>query len=137
MTMKRARLGAGKKSLERGSTFANRATPPQRKWVARDPTISREVRDIVYRRSAGRCIVCRERPAVQVHHVLPKSRFPQHALETDNLVGVCPGCHDEHERAHRRIRLDDLPAAVIAFARHHEPGYLLRYYDWPDSRFRT
>lgn len=96
--------------------------------------IPRELRDAVYRRSAGRCIVCGA-VAQQVHHVLAKARWPQFYLEARNLVGVCPDCHAAHENASRRIRMSELAAEVAAFAREHAPHELLRYYTWPDSRY--
>lgn len=51
--------------------------------------------------------------ATQLHHVFPRQRWPQLIKVAANLIGVCPGCHDEHERAHRRIPLAALPACVF------------------------
>jgi 5-methylcytosine-specific restriction endonuclease McrA len=85
-------------------------TPPKPK--ARIP---KATRDAVYRRSGGWCIVCGRARAEECHHVLSQFRFEQHAHEPDNLVGVCRGCHDLHERAHRRIRWSELPEVVQRF----------------------
>jgi hypothetical protein len=32
------------------------------------------------------------------------------------MVLACAGCHDEHERAHRRLRMAELPPRVLAWA---------------------
>jgi 5-methylcytosine-specific restriction endonuclease McrA len=88
----------------------------QRVAPKRPPSIPRAVRAAVKARSKGRCVVCAGRGS-QLHHVLPKQRWPEHALVADCLVLVCPGCHDNHERAHRRIPLVALSACVVEFAR--------------------
>jgi 5-methylcytosine-specific restriction endonuclease McrA len=75
--------------------------------------IPQAVRLEIRRRQGGRCLVCgTKRYDAHAHHVLPQQNWPQHAYEANNLVAVCPGCHDNHERAHRRIRYDELPEAV-------------------------
>lgn len=89
-------------------------TPGKRKTRAKmPPGVALEVK----RQSRGRCVRCGTRRALQRHHVLPVARWPQYETEALNMVLACAGCHDEHERAHRRLRLDELPPAVVAFAR--------------------
>lgn len=68
-------------------------------------------------RSRGRCVVCGSRRRLQKHHVLPVQHWPQYELEELNLVIVDAGCHDEHERAHRRIRWDELPQETRTWIR--------------------
>lgn len=72
-------------------------------------------RAAAYARTSGRCLMCPAR-AVQVHHVLPRHRWPHLAKLAANLVGICPGCHDNHERAHRRIPRALLPAETLTLA---------------------
>ena len=55
----------------------------------------------------------------------------EHALESRNLVALCAGCHDNHERAHRRIRYDELPDETrtwISTLGGQETSYLERTY---------
>lgn len=109
----------------------------------RRATINAEERATVMKRSSGWCIVClwrvgysrghvpaahrsvmramgrngRVRKAVHLHHVLPVQMFVRWELSLDNQVGICAECHDEHERAHRRIPFAALPEVVRTFAR--------------------
>lgn len=55
------------------------------------------------------------RPIAHLHHVLPVEKWPEWVTERFNLVGVCAACHDEHERAHRRIPFEALPTEVRLF----------------------
>jgi 5-methylcytosine-specific restriction endonuclease McrA len=77
--------------------------------------VPRHIRRAVFARSNGLCVVCGGR-AAHLHHVLPVQRWPEHEHEPRNMVAVCPGCHDNHERAHRRIRRGELSAAVLDWA---------------------
>lgn len=47
--------------------------------------------------------------AVQLHHLLPVRYWPELEREPRNLVALCAGCHDDHERAHVRLRWEWLP----------------------------
>lgn len=86
----------------------------QRKTRAKlSPAKIREVNQ----RSRGRCIVCGSKRMLQRHHVLPVQRWPQYETQGLNLVLVCAGCHDEHERAHRRIPYGSLPKSVRTWIR--------------------
>jgi hypothetical protein len=55
--------------------------------------------------------------AFDPHHVLPQAQWPEHAENPFNLVMVCWHHHDNHERAHRRIRYDELPEQVRTWIR--------------------
>ena len=48
-------------------------------------------------RDGGRCVMCTGRfdvwTSLQAHHVWPKSKFPELALNLDNGVTLCTGCH--------------------------------------------
>jgi 5-methylcytosine-specific restriction endonuclease McrA len=84
--------------------------------------IPHNVRRAVYRRQEWRCLVCDGRdvltlPYLQMHHVLPQQTWPEHDENPFNLVAICAGCHDNHERAHRRIRYDELPEQVRTWIR--------------------
>jgi 5-methylcytosine-specific restriction endonuclease McrA len=85
----------------------------------------------IARLSRGRCVRCKTKRALQPHHVLDVQMFSEHELEPRNIVLVCAGCHDEHTRAHRRLRIDELPDEVIAFVYStggREVLHLERYY---------
>jgi 5-methylcytosine-specific restriction endonuclease McrA len=74
----------------------------------------------VNRRQGWACLVCDETHAIRpmhMHHVLPQSQWPEHDQQPFNLVAICAGCHDNHERAHRRIRYDELPEQVRTWIR--------------------
>lgn len=96
--------------------------------VKRRKTVPVTKRAKAYVRSGGRCVVCRRAAATQLHHVLPVQRWPEHELDDRNMVGVCPGCHDNHERAHRRIGRHELPWDVVAFVLPLEAAYFDRTY---------
>jgi 5-methylcytosine-specific restriction endonuclease McrA len=92
---------------------------PLRKPTKRKPKarFAKDVRAFIAFRDRG-CVVCKApRLRVEMHHVLPQSKFPAYAKRTENLVALCAGCHDEHERAHRRIRYDELPEQVRTWVR--------------------
>jgi 5-methylcytosine-specific restriction endonuclease McrA len=82
--------------------------------------IPHNVRRAVMRRQGWTCLVCgflSLRDGVQMHHVLPQQTWPEYDENPFNLVAICPGCHDNHERAHRRIRYDELPEQVRTWIR--------------------
>lgn len=79
--------------------------------------IPQPIRAAVLRRQGGKCITpgCKGRPAHR-HHCLDEQMFPQAACEPGNLVAICPACHDNHTRAHRRLRREWLPPGLGALA---------------------
>jgi hypothetical protein len=81
-------------------------------------SISKEIRVKVLLRQAGRCVVtgCGNWPW-HIHHALPRSKWPEFTLEPLNMVAICAEHHDLHERAHRRIRQDELPEATLTWIR--------------------
>lgn len=110
--------------------------PGQRKRRARVPA---KMRARVYQRSGGVCVACAAlrgleasalpsararrllrqglaRACAHIHHVLPVQTWPDLELVEDNMVGVCVECHDEHERAHRRIPRGALPRRAVMLA---------------------
>lgn len=83
-----------------------------------------------------RCVVCGGE-ATQGHHAVPrqrivtdtrKSRDERAVLEYDarNGVPVCWGCHEAHENASSRIPRRLLPVGVVAWAREHGYGHVLK-----------
>jgi 5-methylcytosine-specific restriction endonuclease McrA len=140
--MKNSPLRPSLKPLERRTPLA--PGTPRKRWRP-PPALRRRV----YRRSGGCCVMClakiglsleRAHPALargvfvracaQIHHVLPVQHFPDLERCEANMVGVCAACHDEHERAIRRIPRSALPALVVARALAHEGGavYMDRVY---------
>ncbi len=101
---------------------AGRVLPLQGGWLTPRPSnapkggrVPAPARKAAFARTHGACITCSAR-AAQVHHVLPRNKWPHLAKLAANLVGICAACHDEHERAHRRIPRALLPAAALALA---------------------
>jgi 5-methylcytosine-specific restriction endonuclease McrA len=96
-TLKRTPLKAGK--------------PKQRRKVPRAAALE------VAARSRGRCVVCGGRRNLTRHHVLPVQRWPELELVAANMVLVCwDPCHANHEAAHRRILMAELPECAITLA---------------------
>ena len=89
-----------------------RSTPLKRTAPKPKAKIPHNVRRFVLRRQHHRCLVCDRSEGwgqLQLHHLLPQAKWPEHDQQPLNMVALCPGCHDAHERAHRRIRWDELP----------------------------
>lgn len=74
-------------------------------------------RDAALQRDANRCTVARLlggacSGTLHVHHVVPRSRRPDLALDPDNLGTACASHHPTWEsvaRALRLLRIEDLP----------------------------
>lgn len=102
-------LRQGDKTLKRGGSL----TQGTRK---RKVTVPPRARAEALARCDGRCVVCHRRGRLQRHHVLDEQLFPEHARESLNLVMACIPDHERHTLAFRRIRRDELPAEVLAWA---------------------
>lgn len=116
--------------LARGDVQLQRTPlkPGRRKWRK---TLTDATKREVMQRSRGRCIVCGSKRMLQRHHVLPVQRWPEYETTVENMVIVCAGCHDEHERARRRIPLAALPQSVrtwVVTRGGREESYLYRTY---------
>jgi 5-methylcytosine-specific restriction endonuclease McrA len=112
--VKRSSL-ARKTPLARGTATLTRTAikPGKRKTRQKmPPGVAAEVK----RLSRGRCVRCGTRRGLQRHHVLPVAIFAEYETEALCMVLACAGCHDEHERAHRRLRMAELPPRVLAWA---------------------
>lgn len=111
----RAWLNKSRKPMPRGEKGLARKAPKKK------PALPPALRAAVMARSRGRCVVCvhlgvdRPRRAAHVHHLLEQRNFPEYRLVEENCVGVCEPCHDEHERAHRRIPWEALPVVCRDF----------------------
>jgi 5-methylcytosine-specific restriction endonuclease McrA len=112
--MKRTPL-TRKTPMARGTATLARAplAPGKRKVRLR---VQPNVRKAVFARSKRKCIVCHRRVRLTIHHVLPVRMFGALELDPANMIGVCEGCHDAHERAARRIRQGELPTCAITLA---------------------
>jgi hypothetical protein len=44
-------------------------------------------------RDGNKCAVCGKTEYLNAHHLVPKERFPQHQLNVDNGISLCPSCH--------------------------------------------
>jgi 5-methylcytosine-specific restriction protein A len=65
-------------------------------------------RAVILRRDEYMCRECkrygRTTPATTVHHVYPLEQYPELALVSANLVGMCAACHDAmHDRDAREL----------------------------------
>ena len=103
----------------------------------RDPT-PRSAVEVARERYHGRCVMC-DKPEASSwphhpHHVFPVraafDSFPELEGEPANLILLCPGCHDNHERRHVRVPRAKLPACTIALAVGHpdRERYLVKTY---------
>lgn len=90
----------------------------------RTPT-PREVVEAARVRSRSRCVVCGTKEQStdwphHPHHVFPVNgplhSWPELWDEPANIILLCPGCHDNHERAHKRVPRAKLPPETIALA---------------------
>jgi hypothetical protein len=76
--------------------------PGKRKVAIRVPD---DVRMEVRRRTGGKCTLCLHDGLswhdagwiVHLHHVWPKAKWPQHAKDPANLMGLCADHHMSHE----------------------------------------
>lgn len=89
-----------------------------RKAPKRKATIPAKVREAVYARDEGRCRRCGRKVGRglferALHHVLPEREWPEFVKVAANVVLMCTGCHDEHERAHRRLQFHELPGDTM------------------------
>lgn len=133
--MKPSRLGPGKKSRERGSTFNSRGKGLDRATKKRNPPrrpnnpnpYARGWTQRVLTLYGRRCLVkdCGKK-AVHGHHIVPlqmlKSRFGEiHPLCYDQRNGfpICKRCHEQHELGVKRIRFRDLPELALEWAEDH------------------
>ncbi len=72
-----------------------RATTPMRRSAMKAHPASRSnatVREMAVRRTAGRCVLCRD-AADHAHH--RKMRSQGGPDEVENLIPVCPACHEQ------------------------------------------
>jgi len=93
--MKRSRLKSDPaKTAEWQRRSRQPLNPGKRKVKAKIP---QSVRDAARRRNGGICVRpgC-DRKAIQLHHVLDESLWPELAKVEANLVGVCPLCNYRH-----------------------------------------
>jgi hypothetical protein len=130
--------GLKRSELKSGDGYQGLRPNPDRvrEWMRKSATTSRanrreptprEVVEEARMRSRGRCVVCgaAEKPGWlhHPHHVFPVRAtlisFPELEKVADNVILLCPGCHDNHERAHIRVPRSKLPAATIALAEGH------------------
>ncbi len=95
--------------LRRVVILGDKANRPARAKVPSD------ARHEALARTHGVCVTCPAR-AVQVHHVLPRSKWPHLVKLAANLIGTCVACHANHESAYKRFPRSVLPAETLALA---------------------
>lgn len=56
----------------------------------------------------------RVRPATVVHHIKPKTEYPDLAMDIDNLLSLCDACHNKRhpEKGGQNARRQEAPAGV-------------------------
>jgi 5-methylcytosine-specific restriction endonuclease McrA len=92
-----------------------RSTPLRAGRPKQRAPIPPEVAAAVIHRDKG-CIVCGTGRSLQPHHVLPVERWPELTTHPHNIVLICWADHDNHTRAHRRIKLEELPPEAVRLA---------------------
>lgn len=143
--MKRSWIGAGAKSLERGSTFKRQdpderpidyatrqavGSKPKRRKARGSVTVQAQGQRAAWAAHGrtGLCLVCGHRPATQGHHIVTQQELRKAAVDTGvelaairwdrrNLLPVCDGCHANHHSRSRPISLAVLRVhAPLVFA---------------------
>lgn len=88
--------------------------------MARACDITPHIRQMVWGRDAGRCVICGKR-GVQIAHYIPRARgglgIPR------NLVCLCPECHNKYDNGSMR---EEYGQAIRAYLR----GW---YPDWDEK----
>jgi hypothetical protein len=139
--LKRTSLKRGDKpSLKRSEGL--RPNPELvREWMRKSATTTRanrraatpkDVVEAAMERSQSRCIICGRSGSanwsLQPHHVFPVAApmdsFPELEAVAANVVMLCPGCHDAHERAMVRIPRGKLPRETLELAHGHSKRQL-------------
>ena len=137
--MKSSALGPGRKSIERGSTF-------KRKTGRRMPTIEKVAMARAQQwKEPLRGGICEapdcDHPAEHAHHIIEKAQLKKIGADLwdpRNRLAICADCHANHHNASHRLPLPPRSHPVWGFAK--DLGlewWLLRYYEWPESRFRA
>lgn len=96
----------------------------------RDP-LPDAVKELAYAATEGCCVVCGSPSWIDPHHILPVQHFLSLELEWRNVIPLCRGCHDNHERHNRKVRVTELPRTFFELLDGHDDRvlYLERYYD--------
>lgn len=88
--------------------------------------MSSETRAAAMKRDGNRCRCCGRR-ATTVHHIWPRTRWPQLADEEDNLISANWKCHQRHETAFERFKVEvvlEQAERVIAKVKRDGDGYV-------------
>lgn len=103
----------------------------------RDP-LSNAVKERAYERTEGCCVVCGTGTWIDPHHILPvgsaSRSWPELEDEWRNIIPLCRGCHDNHERHNRKVKFSELPQTFFELCIGHDDRmlYVERYYDHED-----
>ena len=72
-----------------------RLRPRQNREIGKEATERKRLKNQLIRERGQKCEICGFVGGVQLHHVLPYSKFPQLAGNPDNVKLVCMKCHNE------------------------------------------
>ena len=72
----------------------NQGLNPKGKRGKKNDAIHRQDRKVMLETSEGRCAHCRIPGLVDLHHVLPKSHYPEFRNDPNNHAALCRSCHD-------------------------------------------
>ena len=53
-------------------------------------------KDEIYERDGWKCQRCGTTVNLTLHHIIPKSKYPEHKRDKWNLVALCSRCHDHY-----------------------------------------
>ena len=77
----------------------------------------KELKHMYYEQQNGCCKQCGERfdiAYMEMHHILPYSKFPELRTHTDNMVMLCHDCHNEvHNNPFLNIRMMETKAKEL------------------------
>lgn len=110
--MKRSPLKA---DPEKVAAWSRKSRAPLKRSPRKARVSHTRARGEAFRRSRGRCIVCRAR-AAHGHHVLPVEKWPALTARAENIVALCDVCHARHHSAMRRVKWSELPQCSITLA---------------------
>ena len=91
-----------KKQQEENKNNANFNTSDLNNWA-----------DNVKNRDNDTCVICGKNTKTHAHHILPKSKYPELAMDVNNGVTLCRYCHLEY---HDLYELNDVnPTSLLKF----------------------
>ena len=68
--------------------------------------LSHKLRPVVFARDSYRCLLCSSVASLQLHHILPVSKYPHYSEHLQNMATLCFNCHLHHAHGGRWSELN-------------------------------